>query len=164
MRKLLLTTAAALVLVLPALAAAHSLGLSDGTLAVRDGVGKVRVTAVGGLIGRLDRGKVTLVDPVDGDGTRPIVSGCEFAKFRDLDSGGTLAVCKGTKLRFRLVGGRFTMIVTGTGIDLSVVGHGNVLLSGQGDDDGKYSLNGEDFRSLPNEAESFPLSAPPELP
>ena len=165
MRKLLLALAAVFALVLPALAVADVLDASDGTLVVRDGNGKIRINAVGGLIGRLDHGRVTLVDQLDGDGTPPIVNGCDtIDRVIDLDSGGTMAICQGNKLRFRLVGGKFRVIVNGTGIDLSAVGHGTVTLNGRGDGlnifDGRYSLNGEAFKSLPDDPQNLTLAAP----
>jgi hypothetical protein len=165
MRKLLLAAVALLALGVPAFALADALGASDGTLVVRNADGKVAIRAVGGLIGRVDKGRIALIDPVDADGTGPIVNGCNSVlRFVDLESGGTMAICKGDKIRFRLVGGRFRVIVTGTGIDLAAVGHGAFTLNGEGGLDGRYSLNGEDFRSLPDDPQTFPLSAPPATP
>jgi hypothetical protein len=161
MRKLLLVPVAVLSLAVPSAAVALTHASNDGTLAVRDATGKIRIQAVGAFLGRIDKGKVTIVDPVDGDGTGPIVSGCEFGpKYTDTDAGGTIAVCSGTKLRFRLVGGRFKVVITGTGIDVSAVGHGVVVLNGDGGNDGRFSFNGDDFRSLPDLAQTFPLAAP----
>jgi hypothetical protein len=160
-RKLLLTALALLALAAPAAALALTHASNDGTLAIRDATGKIRIQAVGGFLGRVDKGRVTIVDPVDGDGTGPIVSGCDTpAKYTDTDLGGTTAVCSGTKLRFRLVGGKFKVLITGQGIDMSVVGHGLVMLNGAGGDDGRYSLNGDDFRSLPDLVQTFALAAP----
>lgn len=152
MRKLLFLAAALVVLAAPAVAVAVAQSADDGTLVVRDADGKVRITAVGGFLGRLDQGRVTIVDPVDEDSTGPVVTGCDFApRIRDLDTGGTATTCIGTRVRFRLVGGRFKVVISGTGIDLSAVGKGMVVLAGAGGSaDGKYSLNDQEFRSMPD--------------
>jgi hypothetical protein len=50
--------------------------------------------------------------------------------------------------------------VRGIGLDLSVVGHGQVLLAGAGGDDGRYSFNGADFVSMPDAPQMFRLAAP----
>lgn len=160
-RKLLPAALVVLALAVPAAALGVTLAANDGTLDVRGATGKVRVQAVGGILGRVDKGKVTIVDPVDGDGTGPIVSGCESGpRFNDIENGGTTVVCSGTKLRFRLVGGRFRVVITGSGIDTSVVGRGTVVLDGAGGYDGRYSFNDEDFRSFPDLAQTFALAAP----
>ena len=50
-----------LVLALP-VAGVAALGAGEGTLSVEDGQGKVTLQARGGVIGRLDRGSVTIYD------------------------------------------------------------------------------------------------------
>ena len=161
MRTALTILAAVAALVVPTAAVGVSSSSDDGTLALRDAVGRVRIAAVGGFIGRLDKGRVTIVDPVEGDGTGPLVNGCEFKRLVfDPETGGTTAVCAGTKLRFRLVGGKFNVIIRGVGLDLSVVGHGTVMLDGAGGDDGRYSVNGADFQSMPDAQRTFTLAAP----
>ena len=161
MRTALTILAAVAALAAPTAAIAVSRSSDDGTLAVRDATGRVRIAAVGGFIGRLDKGRVTIVDPIEGDGTGPLVNGCEFRKVVfDPETGGTTAVCAGTKLRFRLVGGKFNVIIRGAGLDLSVVGHGTVMLDGAGGDDGRYSFNGADFQSIPDTQRIFTLAAP----
>ena len=65
----------------------------------------------------------------------------------------------GTKVRFRLVGGTFRIRVVGTGVNLSVVGKGQVTLHGAGTaDDGSYSVNGEPYADVPDLSQ-FALSA-----
>jgi hypothetical protein len=61
-------------------------------------------------------------------------------------------VWKGTDLTFRAVGGKYTILVYGSGVNLVAAGKGTVKLAGIPDTpvgDGKYSLNGVDFVSLP---------------
>src|SRR5213078_2829645 len=71
---------------------------------------------------------VIITDPVDGDGTGPIVSGDDWQKDRDEHT----TVYGGTRVRFRLIGGAFKIRVIGTGVNLSVVGRGQVILNGAG--------------------------------
>jgi hypothetical protein len=146
----------ALALALPAGAAARARGLSDGTLSVRDGRGVVIIQGRGGVIGSLASGTVRFVDPIDEDGTGPIVSG--DAAHREV--GDTTDVYRGSKVRFRMIGGTFKIVVRGRGINLSCVGKGNVVLNGAGtDDDGTYATNGGGYSSIPDFPFQFILTA-----
>src|SRR5947208_10022503 len=118
----LLTFAMLAALVLPATSAARGRGPSDGTLSVRDARGTISISARGGVIGSFAKGSVTITDPVDGDGTGPIVTGDEWSK----DRSDTTTSWGGTKVRFRIIGGAFKIRVQGRGINLSLVGKGNV--------------------------------------
>ena len=132
-------------LALPATSAARGRGPSDGTLSVR-----------GGVIGSFAKGSVTITDPVDGDGTGPIVTGDEWSK----DRSDTTTSWGGTKVRFRIIGGAFKIRVQGRGINLSLVGKGNVTMTGAGTgDDGSYSVNGGEYSAIPGFPFAFPLSA-----
>ena len=151
----LLTFAMLAALVLPAAALAYPSGINDGTLSVQNGQGKVIASARGGVIGSIVRGSVTISDPVDGDGTGPIVTGDDWSKERN----DTTTTWGGTRVRFRLIGGAFKVVVRGRGINLSVVGKGSVTLAGAGTaDDGSYSVNGGDYIPIPFQFQ-FPLSA-----
>src|SRR5439155_17876881 len=131
-------------------------GINDGTLSVQDGQGKIVISARGGVIGSVVRGSVTISDPVDGDGTGPIVTGDDWSR----DRNDTTTTWGGTRVRFRLIGGAFRVVVRGRGINLSVVGKGNVTLAGAGTaDDGSYSVNGGDYSPIPSFQFVFPLSA-----
>jgi hypothetical protein len=154
MRRLLISLAV-LALAAPTVALATRVDGGAGTLSVRDGRGTFVVNARGGVIGSFARGRVIITDPVDGDGTGPIVSGDDWHKYRS----DTTTVYGGSKVRFRLIGGAFKVRVIGTGVNLSVVGRGGVTLNGQGtDDDGTYSVNGETDAPVPDLAQ-FPLNA-----
>src|SRR6059036_2900450 len=143
----LLTFAMLAALALPAASAARSQGASDGTLSVRDGRGTITISARGGVIGSFAQGRVTISDPVDGDGTGPIVTGDDWSKDRDA----TTTTWGGTRVRFRIIGGAFKIRVTGRGINLSLVGKGTVTLKGAGtDDDGTYAVNGEQYSPIPS--------------
>jgi hypothetical protein len=101
-------------------------------------------------------GRVWLIDPIDGDGTGPIVTGDEWSKDRDA----TTTTWGGNKVRFRIIGGSFRIVVKGRGINLSLVGRGNVTLDGAGTgDDGSYSVNGGEYLTMPALSFFFPLSS-----
>jgi hypothetical protein len=164
--RILLVPLSLLALLVPSASAEVSLR-GDGTLSVRDGRGSVLVQARGAVIGQLARlernGSLVIEDPVEGDGSRPRVVGADWARTR---ADGT-PVYGGKGIRFRLIGGRFTLRLTNAvGLQLSVVGRGSVTLDGAGSVtsgigyDGVFSLNGEAAESLPDEAETFPLRPP----
>jgi hypothetical protein len=152
----LLTFALLAALALPAVSAARSQSANDGTLSVRDARGTITISGRGGVIGSFAQGRVTISDPVDGDGTGPIVTGDEWSKDRDV----TTTTWGGAKVRFRIIGGSFRIVVKGRGINLSLVGKGNVALDGAGSgDDGSYSVNGGEYLPLPGFPFAFPLSS-----
>ena len=76
----------------------------------------------------------------------------------------------GVGLRFRLVGGKYRIVIDGRGIDLSVVARGTgTITAGAALDPGVYSLDGADCRAdrasctqLPLIAKRFLLGGPPE--
>ena len=149
----LLTFAVLAALALPAASAARDQSASDGTLSVQNGRGAITISARGGVIGSFARGSVRISDPIDGDGTGPIVTGDEWSTERDA----TTSTWGGTKVRFRIIGGSFRIVVRGRGINLSLVGTGKVTLDGAGTgDDGSYSVNGGEYLALP--VFSFPFS------
>jgi hypothetical protein len=164
--RLLLVPLSLLALLVP-VASAGDVQRGDGTLSIRDGRGTVVVHARGAVIGQVARfernGKLVIDDLEEGDGSEPRVLGADWSRLRD---DGT-PVYGGKAIRFRLIGGRFVLRVTNaTGLQLSVVGRGNVTLDGAGSltsgigYDGVYSLNGEPTESLPDEPETFPLRPP----
>ena len=158
MRRFLTFAVLALALAVPAGAAARPSGPNDGTLSVKDARGIITIQgpAHGGVIGSFAKGSVTINDPVDGDGTGPIVTGDEWSK----DKSETATVWGGTRVRFRIIGGTFRIVVRGRGINLSFVGRGNVIINGFGtDDDGSYAVNGGDYNPIPAFALPFALSA-----
>ena len=166
MRRILLFIALAIVFALPAAALGY-MASDDGTLAVRDGYGKVWVGgsdgrgAKGALIGSLGSGQVTLTDPEDTNTDDLKVGGCEFKKAVKENS----LVCQGDKIRFRVVGGRFRIRIEGDDIDLSVVGKGAFTLTAADTtiaedpliDPGDYKLNDDPWKQLPAKKLSNPL-------
>src|SRR5439155_4224211 len=153
----LLTFAVLAGLALPAAALARPTGINDGTLSVQSGDGKIVIAGRGGVIGTLAKGSVTISDPIDGDGTGPIVTGDDFPPIERND---TTTTWRGTGVRFRIIGGTFKIVVRGRGINLSYVGKGNVILNGAGtDDDGTYAANGAEYSPMPGFPFTFLLSA-----
>ena len=153
----LLTFAVLVALALPAASAARNQGASDGTLSVRDGRGTITISGRGGVIGSFSRGSVMISDPVEGDGTGPIVTGDDFPPVEKND---TTTTWRGTKVRFRIIGGAFRIVVKARGINLSLVGTGKVTLDGAGTgDDGSYSVNGGDYLAIPGFSFPFQLSS-----
>jgi hypothetical protein len=153
----LLTFAMLAALALPAASAARTDNSSDGTLSVRDARGTITINARGGVIGSFAQGRVTISDPVDGDGTGPIVTGDDFPPIERND---TTTTWRGTKVRFRIIGGSFRIVVRARGVNLSLVGKGNVTLDGAGTvDDGSYSVNGGEYLPMPGFSFPFPLSS-----
>jgi hypothetical protein len=152
----LLTFAMLAALALPATSAARHQSASDGTLSVQSGRGTITISARGGVIGSFARGSVRINDPIDGDGTGPIVTGDEWSNERDA----TTTTWGGTRVRFRIIGGSFRIVVKGRGINLSLVGTGKVTLDGAGTgDDGSYSVNGGDYLAVPGFSFPFQLSS-----
>lgn len=141
----------------PAAALALGRAPADGSLSVEGGRGIVAVEARGGVIGRLDRGVVEVVDLTPEDGYDPLVRGAE----RQKPVNERKTVYAGDKINFRVIGGAFRVVVRGVGIDLSAVGRGVVLLDGDErfPDMGVYSLSGDDCRVAPATCTPVPATA-----
>jgi hypothetical protein len=160
MRRLALLTILVFALALPVAGLATT--SDDGTLSVRNGYGLVKLNFSGSAVGRIAGGKVVATDPVLDDGAGLVFWGCD-SKRTDLTA--TTTVCSGENIRFRAIGGKYKLLVRGSGIFLSVVGRGVVTLDGSGDNpdverDGVYSLNDQPYRSLPDEGKTIDLVAP----
>jgi hypothetical protein len=146
-------------------APAKAAGPANGTLSVKDGHGMVYLSSRGTLIGRVERGKITVTDPKPFDARRPLVLGAtRVQRSRNRKT----TIYTGRNLRLRSTGGFFHVRFQGRGIQLSAVGRGQGLIQGQPDDpelgpvpDGLWSLNDEEYESLPPELEGFDLVAPP---
>jgi hypothetical protein len=109
------------------------------------------------VIGSFAQGKITIVDPIDGDGTGPIITGDEWSR----EVSDTTTTWGGKKVRFRLIGGFFKIRVVGRGINLSVVGKGTATVNGAGTlDDGSFAVNGSDYVAIPDLPVTFVLTAP----
>jgi hypothetical protein len=115
----------------------------DGTLSVEDGRGKVTLQARGGVIGRLDRGTVTIYDLPPEDANIPAVFGDDQPVALVGENG---IKYTGSGMRFRVIGGRYRILIQGRGIDLSAVGKGFGTIRGDIGQLGVYSLDGADCR------------------
>jgi len=154
----IIITAALLALLVPAVAAARTSAPGDGTLVVKDGnAALITLQARGGVVGRFDQGTLKIKDPNPDDDFDPVVTGAE--KTHSVND--FVTIYSGKNVRFRFIGSRFTVrLLGGTGIDLSVVGQGSVILQGAGTlDDGTYSFNGDAPHTLPLLAKPFDLGA-----
>jgi hypothetical protein len=151
------------VLVLTGTAAATTGSASDGTLSVKNADGRVVIIGKGAVIGRFDKGQVTIKDPNPYDGTGPIVTGADQTQ----SLGERTTRYSGSNVRFRIIGGSFSVNVFGSDVDLSAVGRGMVTLNGSiakgsADNGATYALNGDAPQPFPMYPYTFPLApAPP---
>jgi hypothetical protein len=150
------------VLVVTGTAAARSGGQNDGTLTVKSADGRVVMGGFSGfkgaVIGRFDKGQVTIKDPNPNDGIGPIVTGADLTQ--SLNEKTTRY--SGSNIRFRMIG-LSSVTVFGTNINLSAIGRGLVQLNGtiaRGfADDGTYTVNGSAAQPFPPFPFTFPLDA-----
>src|SRR5438874_10178492 len=146
-------------LALPASARAYTRGSADGTLVVRNASSDdfstpvVRLVAFhGAVFGQVDGGRVVIDDLTPNDAYDPVVTN---GSVHTVVGDSSKQVWKGQNMRFRVDGGKYTVSLYGVGIDLNAVGTpaaGKVWLQGSSTlpVDGKYSIDGADFRSLPD--------------
>jgi hypothetical protein len=126
----------------------------DGSLVVKKGeapagVPVVAMTITGSVIGHVDYGKIVIDAGANPDAVPQVVGA---GRPGDSPRSETAQVWKGTDFTFRAVGGRFVILIYGSGVNLVAAGKGTVRLAGLPDTphgDGSYSLNGNDFLSLP---------------
>jgi hypothetical protein len=162
MRRILLILASVTVLMLPAAASARSGSSGVGFLVVRNAVGDggvygspvVTVVVRGFVLGRVSqeaRVEVFHLPSPAGEGapqaTGPDVShrGVRWRRFAGTEY-------SGSGFRFRAIGGSYRVTVRGAGVYIFAGGHGTVTLLGSSvypHSDGRYSLDGAAFRSLP---------------
>jgi hypothetical protein len=156
MRRLPVIFACFAALVMPVAASAERTAAGDGSLVVKSGSAPagtpvVVLTITGSVIGNIDHGRIVIDGgPINPDSSHaPQVTPSNNCFTRE---GETAQRCRGDNLSFRAVGGHYTVILYGSNIDLVAVGVGTVRLAGIPDTpvgDGRYSLNGNDFASLP---------------
>ena len=156
----------AVVLALVASAAATAMRpppVEDGTLSIRDGRAAVQLRLTGGVIGRFARGKLTIVESPRSTST-VVVRGGRRVRAPNART----RVYQGSNIRFRISDDEKIVVkIQASKINLSAVGRGDGWLDGWGDPaagiyfDGSYSLNGEAYRSIPDERSPIELAAPP---
>jgi hypothetical protein len=154
---------------LPAPALAYVSGAGDGTLVVRNGSSDDLTTPVvrlvafhGAIFGQVDGGRI-VIDDLTADSYVPVVT--NYDSVHTVASDPSKKVWKGLNMRFRVDGGKYTISLYGSGIDLNAVGQpasGKVWLQGSATvlpSDGRYSIDGGDFRSLPDVGAWLPMGS-----
>ena len=112
-------------------------------LSISDGRGKVTLRGRGTVVGRIDRGTITVTDLTPLDTSEPLTFNCDDESFR-----GSATVCSGDHLRFRMIGGGWRIAISGVGIDISAaVSRGWVTMDGDTKRPGVYSVEGADCRT-----------------
>jgi hypothetical protein len=161
MRRLALIVGLISAIAVPAAALAGIGAPGDGSLVVTSGqapygggvsVPVVQLTITGSVIGQVSgTGKLIIDAGPNADATaEPQVTGAGLPG--DSPRSSTAQIWKGTGFKFRAIGGTYTVLVYGTQVNLVAVGTGTVRLAGLPDTpkgDGRYSLNGDAFVSLP---------------
>jgi hypothetical protein len=139
-----------------------------GTLSVERGRGVVMIDLRGSVVGRIASGSLRVTDHTPNDRYTAVVFGRKLTQER---VGPRTVFYRGFGLRFRMLGGGYRMVARGSGITVSAVGRGTVMLDGEqrfaGDDPGVYSIDGTDCSveplsctPLPIEPERFDLEPP----
>jgi hypothetical protein len=155
MRRLFLSVLALAALAVPASALAIRDAPGDGTLVLKNaeapypGVAVVRLKITGSVIGEVKASGKIIID-AGAMGPPPEVTGAGSGHdVSPKDSAQKWVSTDGFK--FRAVGGTFTIVIYGSQVNLFAVGTGTVQLAGMPDTltDGRYSLNGDPFKSLP---------------
>jgi hypothetical protein len=162
MRRLFVILLCGLAAVPAAYAAGRAAG--DGVLELRAvNASTLYISGLRGTLwGQLDRGKLIVTDPVDGDG-QILVSGAE--KTRPVND--NVTVYAGTDIHFRVTGGRYRLaFVKAAGVDLTAVGVGTMRVTGDPTvlDTGDYSIDGGKWTSVPLVEKSVPFGVQPQTP
>jgi hypothetical protein len=153
---------------LAAVSAAWAAEPTAGTLSVERGRGAVMIDLKGSVLGRVTSGTLRVTDHTPNDRFAAVVFGRKLTQER---VGPRTVLYRGLGLRFRMLGGGYRMVARGSGITVSAVGRGSVMLDGEprweADDVGVYSLDGTDCSvdpltctPLPLEPERFLLEPP----
>jgi hypothetical protein len=152
------------VLAVPAAALAFTAAAGDGSLVVKNGGAPAKTAVVtlvinGTAIGHVSTGSPDQVDTVvivdannTGDVAASASTGATLAKTSIPDT------LTGSDFRFRAAGGLYKVTIYGSGVDLFAVGQGKATLQGSPDPstaDGRYSINGADWHSLPAQASDW---------
>jgi hypothetical protein len=119
--------------------------------------------------GRLASGTLQVTDRTPRDRFEEIVNARSLTEER---LGPRTVLYRGQGLRFRMIGGRYRIVVRGTGVAISAYGRGAVQLDGEPRADGftgLYSLSGADCSlepalctPLPDEPQRFTVGTPDE--
>ena len=161
MRRFAILCLPVLALALPATALGLRAAADDGTLVVKNGsappgVAVVTLSINGTAIGHVSTGspdqfdKVIIYDPNNTNdiGASPTNGALTITRTQISD---TKTRFVGSDFRFRVANGVYKVWIYGTGVDLFAIGNGKATLQGMGagSGDGRYSLDGGDWHSLP---------------
>lgn len=153
MRRLSFALLCCLVAAPVALAAHRAAG--DGVLELQGVNGTVTIGTVanpahGALWGQLDNGTLVVLDPIVKDG-KLFVSGWDRKPVVKETDDGTVSIYSGTDLRFRITGGAYRLVASGSGLDLTAVGVGVAYLNGdvRALDAGTYAVNDGKWLPVP---------------
>jgi hypothetical protein len=153
MRRLSLALLCFLVAVPAALAAHRAAG--DGVLELQGVSGVVTIGTVanparGALWGQLDSGTLVVLDPIPKDG-KLFVSGWDHRPVVKDTEDGKLYLYSGTNIRFRITGGAYRLVASGSGLDLTAVGVGVAYLNGDARalDAGSYAVDDGKWQPVP---------------
>jgi hypothetical protein len=155
MRRFLVILVCSLAAVPAALAGSAATG--DGVLELKAVYGKVTIgkpiqPARGLLWGQMDSGRLTVQDPVLGDG-KILVTGWDTKDFSPATIDGTPAqtTYTGTNIHFRVTGGKYRLIFRGSGIDLTAIGAGVATLNASENaiDAGYYAVDSGEWLPAP---------------
>jgi hypothetical protein len=162
MRRLALIVVAISALAAPAAALALKTSPGDGSLVVTNGTAPsglpvVVMKVTGSIIGQVvgDQGRIVIDSGANGP--TPEVSGTVGPPHPvATDPDGTSQVWNGgpNGFKFRAVNGTFTILIYGSQVNFVALGKGWAKVAGSPDtpkSDGRYSLNGSIFRSLPSD-------------
>ncbi|HEY5059429.1 MAG TPA: hypothetical protein VII51_10480 [Gaiellaceae bacterium] len=173
MRRIVLACVGIAALGLPAAVSAMLAAPGDGSLVVKGASGPrsgtvpvVALTITGAAIGHVDQGHIVIDDPTPNNGASPEVTpGAGVLWRKDSKVSDTAQAWGGTDFKFRAVGGKYTILIYGSGVDVVAIGTGTVTLTGLVDNpsaDGTFSLDGSDFHSLPGQTtKQLQIVAPP---
>jgi hypothetical protein len=135
--------ALAFVLAVPAGLAAQR--APSGSLSIQDGRGTIEIKGQGALVGRLDRGTLTIVDVTNRDRWSPRVNGVPR---------GRVVGTRGQDIGFFIPGGRYRLIVKGDGISISARGTGVVTFTGDPDPaglTGEFAVGDDELLPIPDD-------------
>lgn len=149
MRALILFVCAIVAAVAVAASAAGAVR-DSGQLSLERGRGSAALELRGVVLGRLTSGTLRVTDLTPRDRFVPTVSGRKVTAQR---IGPKTTLYRGVGIRFKVLGGRYRLVLRGSGMSVSAVGVGEVVLDGDsrwiGDDVGVFSLDGVDCVMAP---------------
>jgi hypothetical protein len=162
MRRIVISLALLLGLAAPTAVLAARAAAADGTLVVKHGAAPadgpdkapvVRLHITGSVIGQVNGIGKIIIDQAP-KSPLPEVTGAAYSKDSSLSDTAKVWYGDLDGFKFRAVGGTYDIVIYGGDVNLVAVGTGSVVLTGElgSTTDGKYSLNGDDFKSLPGVA------------